>query len=100
MGGTLGGVAGGAGLCRARVRWAAGCAGIAGCGISTLGACGLSMLAGFFTLGTGGFTLGGRRSYHLSFSLGWGGRQLFRCGVYGPVVERVLQRSKSMDLVT
>ena len=50
MGVTLGGAAGGSGLCRARVRWATGCAGIEGCGTSTLGACGLSMLAEFSPL--------------------------------------------------
>ena len=53
MGGNLGGAAGGAGLCRARVRWATGCVGIAGCGIRTLGACGLSMLEGFLPLEVG-----------------------------------------------
>ena len=61
MGGTLGGAAGGDGLCQERVRCDNGCMGIAGRGTSTLGACGLSMLAVFGTLGTGGFTLGGRR---------------------------------------
>ena len=71
MGGTLGGAAGGAGLYRARLRWATGCAGIAGRGTSTLGACGLSMLVGFYTLGNGGCNLGGKSSSHLSFSLGW-----------------------------
>ena len=68
----MGGAAGESGLCRTRVWWSTVCAGIAGCSISTLGACGLSMLAGFFTLGTGGCNLGGRRSSYLSFFLGWG----------------------------
>ena len=72
MGGTLGGAAGGDGLCQAWMRWATGCAGIAGSSTITLGACGLYMLAGFFTLGTGGCNLGGRRSSYLSFFLGWG----------------------------
>ena len=72
MGGTLGGAAGGPSLCRARVHWATGYAGIAGRGTSTLGACGLSMLTVFCTLGTDGCTLGGRRSSHLSFLVGWG----------------------------
>ena len=74
--------------------------GIAGCGTSTLGACGLSMLAGFCTLGTGGYTIGGRRSSHLYFLICWGGRQLFRGGVSGPVGERVFQILKITDLVT
>ena len=69
MGVTLDGDASGSGLCWAWVQWATGCAGIAVCGTSTLGACGLSMLAWVFTLGTGSCTLGGRRSSHLSFSL-------------------------------
>ena len=72
MGGTIGGADGGTGSCRARVRCATGCAGTAGSGTSTLGACGRSTLAGFCTLGAGGCTLGGRRSSHLSFLLGWG----------------------------
>ena len=72
MGDTLGGAAGGAGLCRARVRWATGCAGISGRGTSTLEDCGFSMLAGFCTLGTVCCTLGSRQSSHLSFSSCWG----------------------------
>ena len=72
MGGTLGGAAGGARMCQAWVRWATGCTGIAGCGTNNLGACGLSLLVGFFTLGTGGCTLVDRRSSHLSFTLCWG----------------------------
>ena len=99
MGGTVGGAAGGTGLCRAQVRWFTGCAGIAVGGTSTIGACGRSTLAGFLNLVSDGCTLGGRRSSHLSFLLGWGGRQLLRCGVSGPVVERVLKRSNSMYLI-
>ena len=72
MGGTLGGAASGARLCQARVRLATGCAGIVGRDTITLGASGLSMFAGFCTLGTGGCTLGARRSSHLSFLSCWG----------------------------
>ena len=72
MGGTLNGAAGGAGLCQAWVRWATGCAVIAGRGTSTLGSCWLSMLAGFCTLGTGSCNLGDRQSSHFSFSSCWG----------------------------
>ena len=72
MGGTMGDAADGAGLCQAQVQWATGCAGIAGRGTSTLGACGHSMLAGFCTLKTGCCTLGGRRSSHLYFLSCWG----------------------------
>ena len=68
MDGTLGGTV----LFKALVRWDTGCSGIAGCGTITLGACGLSMLTGFSTLGTGGYTLGDRRPSHFSFFLGWG----------------------------
>ena len=72
MGGSLGGAAGGTGLCLARLRLATGCAGIVGRGTSTLGGCGVSMLAGFCTLVTGGCTLGGRWSFYLTFLLCWG----------------------------
>ena len=71
MGGTLGGAAGGGGLCLAQVWWATGCVGIAGRGTITLGACGISMLVGFCTLGSGCYTLGSRRSSHLSFLSCW-----------------------------
>ena len=74
MGGTVGGAAGGTVLFQARVQCATGCCmGTASIGISTLGDCGRSTLAGFCTLGAGGCTLGVRRSYHLSFLLGLGG---------------------------
>ena len=56
--------------------------------------------AGFSTLGTGGCTLGGRRSSHFFLFAMLGGRQLFIGGVYGPVGERVFQTLKIMDLVT
>ena len=72
MGGTLDGAPGGSRSCRAQVRWVTGCGGIAGLSTSTLGDFGLSMLAGFSTLGTGCCTLGGRRSSHLSFLSCWG----------------------------
>ena len=53
MGGIVGGAAGVTGSIWAWVRWATGCAGMASCGSSTIGACGGSMFEGFSPLELG-----------------------------------------------